>query len=234
MNLKIFTSIIVVLFSCFTLIGQKTSQNINDFELFLPLEVGWKFDDGFNYQIKLINKAKKPPRFLVFHDIISDVVSNNAKIYTDYPFNDETGIHYFMYKDTTTKEFTLDSLVGYHLMLNVDWDSLNNKFRLKILGVAPTFTNNGVYEKMFWIKNNADSIGSGNTDFIWNNDAHIICYELNGNLVFLVDLCLNCCNGYKVYDCEENLICTFDQVNNTGCTNFQNSAINEIEVWKNY
>ena len=85
-------------------------------------------------------------------------------------------------EDTTTKEFTLDSLVGYHLMLNVDWDSLNNKFRLKILGVAPTFTNNGVYEKMFWIKNNADSIGSGNTDFIWNNDdicwvKHITLYD---------------------------------------------------------
>ncbi len=67
-----------------------------------------------------------------------------------------------------------------------------------------------------------------------NDDAHIICYELDGNLVFLVDLCLNCANGYKVYDCEENLICTFNQANNSGCSNFQNNAINEIEIWKNY
>lgn len=79
-----------------------------------------------------------------------------------------------------------------------------------------------------WIRNMIDD----NQNL--NDDAHIICYELDGNLVFLVDLCLNCGNGYKVYDCEENLICTYDQVNNSGCSNFQNNAINEIQIWRNY
>lgn len=65
-------------------------------------------------------------------------------------------------------------------------------------------------------------------------DAHIICYELDGRLVFLVDYCVPCGDGYKVYDCEQQQICSNDENGNSNCDYFVNNAINEILIWRNY
>ncbi len=67
-----------------------------------------------------------------------------------------------------------------------------------------------------------------------NDDAHIICYQLDGLLVFLVDLCVPCGDGFVVYDCEKKQVCADNQNGNNTCTYFTNNAINEIIIWKNY
>lgn len=64
--------------------------------------------------------------------------------------------------------------------------------------------------------------------------AHIICYQLDGRLVFLVDLCVPCGDGFEVFDCEKSPVCSNDQNGNSTCDYFTNNAINEVLIWKNY
>lgn len=66
------------------------------------------------------------------------------------------------------------------------------------------------------------------------DDAHIICYQLDEQLVFLVDYCVPCNDGFAVFDCEEKPICSDDQNGNSSCNNFVNNATNEIIIWQNY
>jgi hypothetical protein len=122
------------------------------------------------------------------------------------------------------KKILILLIIGTLGMLSCNDDSDNNNPPIS----ADCNSSQDPANEIAWIRNLIDDNQS------LNDDAHIFCYELDGNLVFLVDLCLNCGNGYDLYDCEENLICTYDQVNNTGCVNFQNNAINELEIWKNY
>lgn len=79
-----------------------------------------------------------------------------------------------------------------------------------------------------WIRNAIDD----NQNL--NEDAHIICYELDGRLVFLVDYCVPCGDGYAVYDCEQQSICSDNQNGNSGCSYFGSNAVNEILIWRNY
>ena len=65
-------------------------------------------------------------------------------------------------------------------------------------------------------------------------DAHIICYQLDGRLVFLVDYCVPCNNGLDVYDCEQERVCSNDQTGNSECNYFTDNATNEIVIWQNY
>ncbi len=66
------------------------------------------------------------------------------------------------------------------------------------------------------------------------DDAQILCYEYNGGLVFLVDLCVNCNNGFTVYDCDQATVCSNDQNGNDSCANLINGFTNEIVVWRNF
>lgn len=65
-------------------------------------------------------------------------------------------------------------------------------------------------------------------------DAQILCYQYNGGLVFLVDLCVTCGNGFTVYDCDQIELCSNDQNGNDSCASIINSFTNEIVVWRNY
>lgn len=79
-----------------------------------------------------------------------------------------------------------------------------------------------------WIRNAIDD----NQNL--NEDAHIICYELDGRLVFLVDYCVPCGDGYDVYDCEQQPVCTDNQNGNSTCDYFVSNAVNEILIWRNF
>ena len=79
-----------------------------------------------------------------------------------------------------------------------------------------------------WIRNAIDN----NQNL--NEDAHIICYELDGRLVFLVDYCVPCGDGYEVYDCEEQPVCLSNPNGNSTCSYFASNAINEVLIWSNY
>ena len=65
-------------------------------------------------------------------------------------------------------------------------------------------------------------------------DAQILCYQYNGGLVFLVDLCVTCVNGFTVYDCDQVEVCSNDQNGNDSCASIINNFTNEIVVWRNY
>ena len=66
------------------------------------------------------------------------------------------------------------------------------------------------------------------------DDAHIICYRLDGRLVFLVDYCVPCNDGFEVLDCEQVPVCSDNQSGSSTCSYFANNATDEIVIWQNY
>ena len=66
------------------------------------------------------------------------------------------------------------------------------------------------------------------------DQAWILCYEYRGGLVFLVDLCTNCNDGFTVYDCDQAIVCNNDQNGNDSCANIINEFSNEITIWRNF
>lgn len=64
--------------------------------------------------------------------------------------------------------------------------------------------------------------------------GQILCYELDSRLVFLVDFCIDCNDGFVVYDCERIEVCSNDQQGNDNCGYFAQNAINEILIWRNF
>ena len=71
-------------------------------------------------------------------------------------------------------------------------------------------------------------------DEIPGERGQILCYQLDNRLVFLVDFCLDCNNGFVVYDCNQIEVCRNDQQGNDNCGYFQQNAINEILIWRNF
>jgi|AntRauTorckE5430_2_1112549.scaffolds.fasta_scaffold03495_3 hypothetical protein len=65
-------------------------------------------------------------------------------------------------------------------------------------------------------------------------NAQIVCYQLDGRLVFLVDYCVPCGDGYEVFDCEEQRVCADDENGNSDCSSFVSNATNEILIWRNF
>ena len=71
-------------------------------------------------------------------------------------------------------------------------------------------------------------------DEIPGERGQILCYELDNRLVFLVDFCIDCNDGFVVVDCNEIEVCRNDQQGNDNCSYFANNAINEILIWRNF